>query len=182
MEIILLRHGKPKVELNGRIRPVDFKQLVTVYAESEIQDSPPLHLKEQFTSHYVVCSHLQRSIHSAKKLGCKEIHLSEPLFAETDIPFFDKMSIKLPVIAWLIIFRVMWLFGFNKNGESFSQAKIRAKEAAQKLIDLAEENEKVILVGHGVMNRLIATQLRINNWKGPGSPGRKYWEYGCYKY
>ena len=182
MEIILLRHGKPKIELSGKISPVDFKQLVTVYAESDIQDNPPEHLKEQFTSHYVVCSHLQRSLHSAKKLGCEEIHLSDQLFAETDIPFYEQINIKLPVIAWLVLFRIMWLFGFNKNGESFTQAKIRAENAALKLIALAEENEKVVLVGHGVMNRLIARQLRLNNWQGPTSPGRKYWEYGCYKY
>ena len=75
----------------------------------------------------------------------------------------------------------MWLFGFNKNGESFTKAKTRAKEAACQLIALAEENEKVILIGHGVMNRLIARQLRLCKWQGPSSPGRKYWEYGIYK-
>jgi broad specificity phosphatase PhoE len=181
MEIILLRHGKPKIELNGKIRSVDFKKLITVYAESNIQDEPPQHLQQQFNSHYVVCSHLQRSLHSAKKLGCEEIHFSNQLFAETDIPFFERSNIKLPVIAWLVLFRIMWLFGFNKNGESFVQAKIRARNAALKLIDLAQDNEKVILVGHGVMNRLIARQLRLNNWQGPTSPGRKYWEYGIYR-
>lgn len=181
MEIILLRHGKPSIELNGKIRAVDFKQLVTAYAYAGIEDNPPQFLKEQFNSHYIVCSHLERSIHSARKLGCDDIHLSDKLFAETDIPFFERGYIKLPVIGWLILFRIMWLFGFNKNGESFSQAKIRAKEAAVKLIALAKENDKVILVGHGVMNRLIARQLKINNWTGPTSPGRRYWGYGIYK-
>ena len=181
MEIILLRHGKPGIELNGKIRPVDFKQLVSAYAESGIQDNPPFHLKDRFNSHYVVCSHLQRSMHSANKLGFDEIHISDKLFAETDIPYFEKRAIKLPVIGWLIIFRIMWLFGFHKNGEPFSRAKIRAKQAALKLIELAEENEKVILIGHGVMNRLIARQLRLKNWQGPGSPGRKYWEFGIYR-
>lgn len=180
MEIILLRHGKPNIELQGKIRPVDFKQLVTVYAESGIQDSPPPQLGEQFNSHFVVCSHLPRSQHSAEKLGFNEIHLSDSLFAETDIPFFEKSAISLPVIGWLVIFRIMWLFGFHKNGESFSKAKARAREAAQKLIELAEEKDKVILVGHGLMNRLISRELRRENWQGPGSPGKKYWEYGCY--
>lgn len=45
---------------------------------------------------------------------------------------------------------------------------------------LAQENEKVILVGHGLMNRLIAGNLRRNNWQGPTSPGKKYWEFGIY--
>lgn len=182
MEIILLRHGKPNVELSGKISTVDFKQLVTAYAQSGVVDHPPHNLKDRFTSYYVVSSHLPRSIHSAKKLGYKDIHLSDKLFAETDIPFFERNTIKLPVIGWLVLFRIMWIVGFNKNGESFVKAKIRAKEAAKKLITLAEENEKVILIGHGVMNRLIARQLRLNNWKGPASPGRKYWDYGVYNY
>jgi len=38
----------------------------------------------------------------------------------------------------------------------------------------------VILVGHGLMNRLIAKQLRYKHWQGPASPGKKYWKYGVY--
>ena len=180
MEIILLRHGKPDVKLIGYLNANEFKQLVNTYAQSGIQDLPTQKLKDDFNAHYVVCSDLLRSIDSAKKLGLKNIHLSEALFRETDIPHFDKSFLKLPVTAWVILFRVMWLFGFKKNGESFSQAKRRSKQAAEKLIMLAEENEKIIVVGHGLTNRLIAKQLRINNWKGSSSPGNKYWEFGVY--
>ena len=98
MEIILLRHGKPNVELKGKIRAVDFKQLVTAYAYSGVEDPAPHGLKERFTSYYVVCSHLKRSIHSAKKLGCKEINLSDKLFAETDIPFYERSNIKMELL------------------------------------------------------------------------------------
>ena len=68
----------------------------------------------------------------------------------------------------------------NKNGQSIKQAKNRAKYASKKLIELAEEHEKVILIGHGLMNRLIAKQLNYKNWKGPVSPGKRYWEFGIY--
>ncbi len=180
MEIILLRHGKSEVELKGSIKANEFKQLAFTYAQSGIQDFPPQSLKEQFNPYYVVCSDLERSIQSAKRLGFKKIHLSDTLFKESDIPHFDQSFYKIPVMMWLIIFRIMWLFGFNKNGESFTQAKIRAEHASNKLIELAQENEKVILIGHGLMNRLIAKQLRLNNWQGPTSPGNKYWEFGVY--
>lgn len=182
MEIILLRHGKPTLDLKGYIKSAEFKNLTTVYAQSGIKDQPAKELIECFNSHYIVCSDLERSIQSAKKLELDKIHLVDQLFKETDIPYFELNYFKLPVIVWLIVFRIMWLFGFNKNGESFKSAKIRAKQAAIKLITLAEENQKVLLVGHGLLNRLIAKQLRINNWTGPVSPGKKHWEFGRYNY
>lgn len=180
MEIVLIRHGKPAMELKGRLKANEFKQVANAYALSGIQDFPPKYLKNRFESRYVVCSDLERSVQSATRLGLKNIHLSDKLFSETAIPHFNKSYFKMPVLAWLILFRIMWLFGFNKNGESFSQAKSRAKQAAKRLIILAHENEKVILIGHGLMNRLIADYLRRNNWQGPASPGKKYWEFGIY--
>lgn len=90
MEIILLRHGKPELELKGRLKASELKQLAVAYAQSGIQDFPPEPLKERFSSHYVVCSDLERSIHSAKRLGINQIHLSDALFIEANIPHFDQ--------------------------------------------------------------------------------------------
>ena len=180
MEIILLRHGKPELNLKGRLNAKEIKQLVVAYNQSGIQDSPSETLIKRFNKHYVVCSDLARSVQSAKRLGFKQIHLSDALFKESGIPHFDQSFFKLPAMIWFTLLRIMWLFGFKKNGESFIQAKLRAKQAADKLIALAEKNEKVILVGHGLMNRLIAKQLRLRHWQGPASPGKKYWEYGVY--
>lgn len=182
MEIILLRHGKPEVELTGFLNANQLKQLVHSYLQSGIQDLPAEKIKEHFNTHYVVCSDLPRSIESVKKAGLNKAHLSEALFRETDIPHFDKSFLKLPVTAWLIILRIMWLFGFKKNGESFSEAKNRAKDAAIRLIDLAKENKKVILVGHGLMNRLIAKQLLVNEWQERDKSGKRYWESIKYIY
>ncbi|WP_231886464.1 hypothetical protein [Methylomonas methanica] len=39
----------------------------------------------------------------------------------------------------------------------------------------------VLLVGHGLMNYLIAQQLRANGWHGPAKPGKRFWEYGVYE-
>jgi broad specificity phosphatase PhoE len=176
MEIILLRHGKPYVELSGYVNAEEFKQLIHSYSQSGVKDLPAKKLKEHFNAHYVVCSDLSRSIESAKKLGLSKVHLSEALFRETEIPHFDKSSLKLSVTVWLVVLRAMWLFGFKKNGESFSKAKNRAKNAAIRLIDLAKENKKVILVGHGLMNRLIAKQLLANEWQERDRSGKRYWE------
>ena len=180
MEIILLRHGKPTLELKGNMNSSEFKELAVAYAQSGIKDSAPKQLKERFDAHYIVCSDLERSIQSAKSIGVKEIHLIDPLFKESDIPYFEQRFFKLPVTVWLVLYRLMWMFGFSKNGESYAAAKNRAYVAASKLITLAEEHDKVLLVGHGLMNRIIAKRLCVNNWTGPISPGKKYWEFGIY--
>ena len=80
MEIILLRHGKPKIEVKGNCDAGEFKQLVVEYAQSGIQDIPPKNLNNHFKSHYVVCSDLERSLQSAKNLGFKQVHLTDKLF------------------------------------------------------------------------------------------------------
>lgn len=182
MEIILLRHGKPKVDLSGYLSVCELKQLIKAYEKSSIQDSPSKQLINHFKSYFIVCSDLNRSLESAKKLGFKKIHLSDDLFRETDIPFFNKNFIKLPVSIWVILLRILWLFGFSKNGESFSQSKIRSKDAAEKLIELAQKNKKILVVGHGLMNRLIGRQLEKEGWQGTKKKGKGYWEQRRYTF
>lgn len=180
MEIILLRHGKPNVELKGHLNAKEFKQLAVEYAQSGIQDIPSERLKKLFNYHYVVCSNLSRSTESAEKLNLKKIHVSDALFRETDIPHFDKSFFSLPVTVWLILLRIMWLFGFSKNGESFLQAKDRGKQAAEKLIKLTLDNKKIIVVGHGLINRLIEKQLQKKGWRASKRSGKSYWEFRKY--
>ena len=181
MEIILLRHGEPKIKLKGIVNAQEFKQLIEEYAQAGIVYLPPEKFNKQFKSHYVVCSHLERSLQSAHFLNLKKINLIDDLFAESSLPHFDKSKIRLPIIVWLVSLRIMWLFGFSHNGESFVDAKMRAIAAANKLIVLARDHNKLILIGHGLMNRLIARQLKINKWHGPSSPGNKFWTFGVYK-
>ena len=61
------------------------------------------------------------------------------------------------------------------------EAKKRAVEAVNILAELANEHKKVIFVGHGVYNRILASELRKNGWAGPKNPGSKHWSYGVYK-
>lgn len=180
MEIILLRHGRPNVELSGYLNTKELKRLVYAYEKSGIQDLPSKKLKQSINNYYVVCSDLNRSIESAKKLNLNFIHLSDAIFRETDIPYFDNIRLTLPVKVWVILLRVMWLFGFSKNGESFFQAKNRSKKAAGKLISLAQKNEKMVVVGHGLINRLIGKELEKKGWQAQKREGKSYWELKKY--
>lgn len=180
MEIVLLRHGKPRVDLKGYLSVKEIKQLVEDYAQSGIQDTPDNKLKNKFSDHFVICSNLARSMESAKELGLNNIHLSDVLFKEADLPHFDNNFLKLPVAAWVVLLRVLWLFGFKKNGESFLRAKERSKYAAEKLIALSQHNEKIIVVGHGLMNRLIGKQLQKKGWLEVERVGKRFWEFRRY--
>lgn len=182
MRITLLRHGKPAFELKGNVRGKDLGEIARSYDLSGIAGTPP---SETVTAiqggHFVVCSHLTRSIESAKALGCPEIHVMDPLFCETAIPHFGSGVISLPVSVWIIVLRLMWLFGFSRNGESLSTARGRARQAAARLAEFAEEHQHVLLVGHGFINHFIAKELRKGGWLGPSTPGKGYWGYGCYE-
>jgi hypothetical protein len=63
------------------------------------------------------------------------------------------------------ISRVLWVLGFKGSFESFNEAKCRAEVATNKLIKAAKKHEKVILFGHGYMNRYIRKSLIKKGWK-----------------
>src|SRR5947209_3581228 len=57
----------------------------------------------------------------------------------------------------------------------------RAAKAASVLTGRAEESGAVVLVGHGLMNILIARRLRATGWRGPRFPSPQYWTFGSYE-
>lgn len=180
--ITLLRHGRPTFELKGNARGKDLGMIAKLYDLSGIVDAPPTETAAAIQGgHVVVCSHLARSIESAKALGFLEVHVTDPLFCETAIPHFGSGSARLPVSAWLVVLRFMWLFGFSRNSESLIAARRRARQAAKRLIELAERHQNVVLVGHGFINHFIAKELRKSGWVGPSTPGKGFWGYGIYE-
>jgi broad specificity phosphatase PhoE len=181
MTITLIRHGRPSYQLKGRVKARDLPSIADCYDAAGIIDTPPTATLSAISGHdIVVCSHLKRSHESAGALGIKEIHISDPLFAECAIPHFSNGSIVLPLGVWIGVLRVLWLLGFASNGESLSRALDRADEAARELIVLARGEKHVVLIGHGLFNSLIARVLLHNGWSGPKRPGKDYWGFGTY--
>lgn len=181
MKITIIRHGKPAFELKGSVRGKDLGMIAQSYDNSGIVDEPPCETISAISGpSFIICSHLRRSIESAGALGCQEVHLSDSIFCEAAIPHVERGNIPLPITLWIIVLRLMWLFGYSKNGESFANTRKRARQAAARLIELAEKHQDILLVGHGVMNHFIAKELRRIGWSGPRSPGKKYWEFAHY--
>jgi broad specificity phosphatase PhoE len=182
MRITILRHGQPAFEPRKKVRAKDLEEISRSYDLSGVADTPPSDTSAALKdSKLVVCSHLMRSIESANALGFSEVHIKDPLFRETGIPHFRPGYLSLPINAKIAFSRFLWLFGISENGESRSHAKNRAELAAARLVELAEEHQDVLLVGHDFFNQLIARELRNHGWSGPSKPGNGFWEYGIYE-
>lgn len=97
------------------------------------------------------------------------------------MPHFSSGFLALPIGLWVVLLRLLWLFGFSRNGESIVDTKARARQAARRLMELSQQHERVLLIGHGFINYLIARELRAQGWRGPKKPGRRYWEYSVYR-
>jgi broad specificity phosphatase PhoE len=184
VEVVILRHGKVNYPPIKMISARDFTKWVEAYNSNEL-DRSLQPTEEAFNianrARAVVCSDLPRSIESAEYLGIKDITVIDSHFQEAGLPVGPWKYPKLSVRVWAIFFRLSWLFGYSNGSESLSEAKKRAKKSTEKLIQMAEEHKIVLFVGHGIINRLIAKELRRLGWSGPKVPSRKYWEYGIYK-
>lgn len=184
MEIILLRHGKPDIPSLNSLSASAFSRWVRDYNASglALQSKPTDEALARISEcNAIVCSNLPRSIDSARALSAEKVVLSDSVFNEAGLPSANWNRLKLSPAVWVVFFRVLWLFGYSRNSESFKEAKARAAKAAKLLVDLADEHGKVAFVGHGVFNRLLANELRKTGWEGPKNPGSKHWEYGIYR-
>ena len=78
---------------------------------------------------------------------------------------------------------IFWFLGISKNVESRKEITNRVNLACQKLEELAKNHTNIHLVGHGIMNRLIAKKLLKNGWDGEEAPnGKKYYGFSYWEY
>ncbi|WP_231889806.1 hypothetical protein [Oceanobacillus sp. Castelsardo] len=105
---------------------------------------------------------LKRSIESAMLLNTNLKFTSDPLFRETELPSsLPKLGVlKLNPSIWTVILRCLWFMGYSSDCESISDARIRAKKAAEILVGYAREHKNVVLVGHGFFNMFVAKELQ----------------------
>jgi len=150
MQIILMRHGKPTVDLDTikrkRVSPQAVGQIVTEYALTPLpQDETATEaaLKIASECNVAISSDLARATDSIERLG---------------------LSSKAIV-----------------NGEHIRVAKQRTHRCCQTLQELAEKNETVLVVGHGIMNRLIARELKRRGWVKDTPNSVTYWSFSVFR-
>lgn len=178
MEIILIRHGKPTSADNPKIDAGEYARWIRRYNASNVaSNSRPKHINQQYKSFYTLSSDLKRAIHSANIYSDKNPEAVDKLYREMEIPRY-KFPLKLRAWHWVFLSRVLWMLGYNGRFESFKEAKIRAELAAVKLIEVAEKQGKLVLFGHGYMNRYIRKSLISKGWV-LNAKSNAYWGITC---
>ncbi|MCX8959432.1 histidine phosphatase family protein [Erwinia psidii] len=179
MAIILMRHGKPE-NLSDCWLPVQaMKQWSEAYDLSQVGGTPPERSRYiAATADYIVASPLPRACSSLEKLGVKAT-CTDAVFREVSLPLMQLSYPPLPPSFWLSLLRILWFFGYAGSVESYQQAKCRAIQAAARLIALSSHGN-VLLVGHGIMNKMIARQLRKEGWLAEKHASSRYWSTAIY--
>lgn len=174
MEIILIRHGKPASANNPTVNACEYTKWIRRYNSSEVaKNSRPESVNEQYKSFYTISSDLKRAIHSANIYVGKSPEEIDKLYREMEIPRY-KFPFQLKAWNWVYLSRLLWMLGYKGSFESFKQAKKRAGFAADQLIEVAKNQDKVVLFGHGYMNRYIRKSLIQKGWV-LNSKSNAYW-------
>jgi broad specificity phosphatase PhoE len=185
--IVLVRHGRivwrfwtliPGYGLDAWRRGEDAAPLDTSYRP------PPGAELEQLvrTAASIHASSLRRSIESARLLAPAVEPLIDARFREAELPAAIRSGVRLPAKVWAGVARARWFAGWGGTDgvESFREARSRAESAAAILEQYAESRGTVVLVGHGLMNILIAGHLRAAGWRGPRLPSQRHWGFDIY--
>lgn len=174
MTITLMRHGKSAHPNGGRCTAREMVAWCIAYDRAGICDTPPPHsLQQAQQATLVVSSPLPRARASLKALG-RQAHEVATLYREAELPGLALRFPPLPPALWLVVLRLLWLCGYSGQAEPYRAARVRAARAADKLIELAQQGE-VLLLGHGVINTLIARELRKRGWQGEKRASRRHW-------
>ena len=91
------------------------------------------------------------------------------------MPYLEWDWPKFSFFTYCIVFRVLWFCGLSQNGEAYRDAKVRAQNCANILIEHAEAHDGVLFLGHGILNRLIACSLKRAGWENTQRCDDEYW-------
>lgn len=165
MQITLIRHGKPIAATNPKLDAKGYIKWIRQYDKSTVcANSRPRFNTADFKDYYIVSSQLPRAIHSCQIAMARMPDRKLPVFREMAIPRY-KLNLKLRAWTWVYLSRLLWFCGYKAGFESFSSAKQRAERAAEQLIELAQQQQNVVLFGHGVMNFYIRKALMRRGWQ-----------------
>jgi broad specificity phosphatase PhoE len=182
--IVLSRHGKPDWDYRTSIPGRAFAEwrLGEDNAPLDPLSRPGPALAQQVrAASCVITSPLRRSLDSARLLAPASVPVTDALFREVDLPCGFRSAARLRPDLWAVLARSAWFCGWSDGLESFAAARARASRAAQLLAARAESHDTIAVVGHGMMNILIARELRAQGWLGPRIPAPRHWSFGLYR-
>jgi broad specificity phosphatase PhoE len=178
-QIALVRHGEPDMIKTGKFNAQEAQQFLRCYDSVciIIPNQPFFNFKNQ-EDVTVFSSPINRALTTAKFIcGPEKCITVSPEFREFETSMNTRRSKKrLPIKFWTTTARLKWRFGIGKQNdiESYSDAKKRAKRAAQTLEEASDKNHKVLLTAHGLLNRSIKKNLVKMGWKVVEDNGSAY--------
>lgn len=172
-QIILIRHGEPDLEIKKSYSFDEAKEYTREYDQvgiKEVKDNDLI----QADVDQIYSSHLPRAISTAEKLFPEKPIIRDPVFAE-----FESQLVKLPgrfnIRTWLRVGRFFWFLGVEKEGhESRKNAFKRVRKALIKLESIAEKDNKVVLVTHGMFIHFLKEEMRKKGWNEKVDGGQDY--------
>ena len=183
-QIVLIRHGKPTDVRTERIAGCDIGSWIEHYDTRGITTDvePPKRAREAGSNaQYVVTSDLRRAVESAAWIaGTKEVHCDHEL-REAGLPRSLNIPIQLSPATWIPLARAVWWLDWCDSDETIQMTRKRAGRVANRLIKLAAEYGFVMVVGHGVFNRFLATQLLHRGWNGRRTVFAPHWAVARYE-
>ena len=183
-EIALVRHGESALPLSGSMTLPEFRDLIETYNRTGIsRDSDPdqsIRALGDKTSK-VICSDYPRALESASRVAPSVAPQVTPLLREAGRPLSWNTRVRLPLQAWDTMSRIAWRLNLFLSDESVPQAKRRAAQAADVLVDAAWEHGQVVAVGHGTFWRMVGGELLKRGHTGPKRPRLRHWEAAIYQ-
>ncbi|MBU3020626.1 histidine phosphatase family protein [Aestuariibacter sp. A3R04] len=163
MEIVLIRHGKPLSASNHRMNCAGYADWIRKYNRSGLDpNSNPLKVMD-LSQHYHLCSDLLRARLSAQKYSASQVHEYHSVFREMEIPYY-RIPGRRRAWTWVYLCRAYWMMGRAGAFESYCDAKARAAAAVNLLETRVKTHSKVVVFGHGMMNRTVRKLLAAKGW------------------
>jgi len=184
--IIVSRHGRPALDrtLGPRLRWRDYVDWWDRYEQGALAEgqSAPQALRNIVADAEIVFSSARlRAQQTADSAASHKPAVYDPVFNEAPLPPPKLTGVRALPKTWNVLARTAWLAGHSLDGESVSEARLRARAAADKLHN-ASEAGKVYLAAHGWFNRMLRPELRRLGWVCVFDGGDRYWSYRVYEY
>ncbi|MCR9079771.1 MAG: histidine phosphatase family protein [Hyphomonadaceae bacterium] len=184
--IIVSRHGRPALNRSAgpKLNWKEYRDWWDRYEAGSLAEdqAAPKKLKDAVAEIDLVLSSVRpRAVETATWATEGREPEQHAVFNEAPLPPPRFKTRRYLPKTWNILARTAWLRGHKLDGESVTEARERAAEAAQVLHDKAE-NQSVYLAAHGWFNRMLRRPLKKLGWVCVYDGGDKYWSFRVYEY
>ena len=177
--IVLARHGEPALSRKIRLNAEGYRRWWAAYEEGGILSgqTPPAELMELARRADVVfASERRRAVETAEAVVNGKTFVRDPLFIEAPLPPPRIPGfIRLNPRVWGVISRFAWWISHRHGQETRRDAQERAREAARRLIQAAEQGKHVLVLAHGFFNGMVGVELNRQGWRCVEDKGFRYW-------